>query len=144
MTLNLKSLAIEYFEEDNSRKPQYYISIGRDTLKEANTANVYRFSKGIVSRYNLDDYTHCKLGFNEQFQVITFTFVKRKDGQKIPPWFLKLTRDKNIRKISGLKFARKWQINNDQYAGKYPYHERSTGNAGLELAIILTEKNKIQ
>lgn len=144
MTYNLKSLKREYWEQPNSREPKYFISIGRSSTKRQNTAEVYRFSKGVVTKYNISDYTHCKLGFNKSFQVIYFKFLKENDLHKIPPGYLKITKDRNVRKIAGVGFARKYQINDDQYAGRYSCHEINIGKTDLELAIILPEKNQVQ
>lgn len=140
MTINLKAIKIEYFEEGNIREQKFNVSIGRSSVKRPNTSEIYRFSSGVVSKYDLDEYTHCKLGFNKQFQVITFKFLKLVNPLKIPTGYLKITRDKNVRKVTGVSFARKWKINYDQYAGPYPCRERTVGRAELELAIILSEK----
>lgn len=144
MSYNLKSLEREYWEQPGSREPKYFISIGRSSTKKPNTAEVYRFSKGVVTKYNLNDYTHCKLGFNKPIQVIYFKFLKENDLHKIPPGYSKITRDRNVRKVAGVGFARKYRINDDQHAGAYPCHEISIGKTDLEMAIILSEKNQVQ
>lgn len=142
MIINLKSIPIEYFEEENLRKPKYTITIGRSSVKRTDSAEIYRFSSGVVSKYDLDKYTHCKLGYNDKFQVITFKFITANNDIEVPVGFLKITKDKSIRKVTGVSFARKWGINNDVYAGQYPCREREIGVSKLELAIIISEKDK--
>ena len=144
MSLDLKSLRREYSDDSGSRELKYFISIGRSSTKKLNTAEVYRFSKGVVAKYNLSDYTHCKLGFNKSFKVIYFKFLKENDLHKIPPGYRKITKDRNVRKVAGVNFARKYQINDDQYAGAYPYHEINIGKTDIEIAIVLSEKTQVQ
>lgn len=144
MRSNLKNLPREVFQDPFSRESKRYISIGRESFNKPDSATIYRFSSGIVSKYNLDDYTHVQLSYNEPFQVIYFRLFRVTEGQKIPPWYFKITKDRGVRKISALRFTRKYQINKDKYVGRYPVEEINIGKNDLELAIELPKKDKIE
>lgn len=142
--INVKNLRKEIYQEGPTRESKFYIGIGRESFNKPNSATIYRFSRGIITKYNLENYTHIQLAYNEPSQVIFFKFIKVKEGQKIPVWYFKITRDRMILKISALRFARKYQINNDVNVGRYSVHEGSIGDSYVELAIALPEKNQTE
>jgi hypothetical protein len=96
----------------------------------------FLFSSGLVHQDNLQQYSHCILGYDLAAKAICFQFTNEKN-----PGSIKIAHRKagNIALQSGSFFAFN-KIDPKQLAGRYPVKKETIPDRGEWLVVYLSEK----